>query len=184
MIWLSNAYNTSVSPSFCLPLCPSFYLCTYLAFCSLRLQLRTSLRTVSGPRQKRRNLKTMSSLPNSPQPSPRSQSVSVRLVCFYFLFSTAVIMLCPTVMSNVFFLTPLTSLPSLPNSMPISILLLCFHQPLKVRISRTHFHLAVFFFTHLLQPFSPFPSSAWRTHCTFTLFNNAVSKQHLTQVHE
>ncbi|XP_022615849.1 protein diaphanous homolog 1-like [Seriola dumerili] len=40
------------------------------------------------------------------------------------------------------------------------------------------------FFTHLLQPFSPFSFSAWRTRCTFTLFSNAVSKQQLTRVHE
>ncbi|XP_068443664.1 protein diaphanous homolog 1 isoform X2 [Clinocottus analis] len=40
------------------------------------------------------------------------------------------------------------------------------------------------FFTHTLQPFSTFPSSTWRTRCTFTLFSNTVSKQLLTQVHE
>ncbi|XP_063733036.1 LOW QUALITY PROTEIN: protein diaphanous homolog 1 [Eleginops maclovinus] len=41
-----------------------------------------------------------------------------------------------------------------------------------------------YFFPHPLHTFSPFTYSAWRTHYAFTLFNNTVSKQHLTKVHE
>lgn len=46
-------------------------------FPSFSLHLRTSLKIVSGPSQKRRNLKIMNSLPNLPWPSPHRQRVSV-----------------------------------------------------------------------------------------------------------
>lgn len=173
MIWLSNSYNTSLSSSHFVSLFLSLYI---LAFLSLRSDLRTSLRTVSGPRQKRINLKTMSSLPNSPWLSPHRQRVSVWLVCFYYCCY------------HVVFHSNEQCLSHLPPLSPR--LHVYFNPPVLLpsatkgkNLTHTHFHL-VLFFTHLLQPFSPFPSSAWRTHCAFTLFNNAVSKQHLTQVHE
>lgn len=115
----------------------SLFLFLYiLAFLSLRLDLRTSLRRVSGPRQKRINLKTMSSLPNSPWPSPHRQRVSVWLVCFYYCCYHVVFHGNEQCLS-LFFTSP-TSLPSFSDSMSISILLFSFHQPLKVRISHTH----------------------------------------------
>ncbi|XP_056294846.1 protein diaphanous homolog 1 [Pseudoliparis swirei] len=39
-------------------------------------------------------------------------------------------------------------------------------------------------FTKPLPPSSTFPSSTWRTRCTFTLFRNTLSKKLLTHVHE
>lgn len=63
--------------------------------------------------------------------------------------TTPVIMLCFPVMSNVFLrFSPLPHpSPLSPDTMSISILLLCFHQPLKVRISRIHFPFSSFFHT-------------------------------------
>lgn len=52
----------------------------------LSLELRTSLKIVSGPSQKRKNLKTMNSLPNLPWPSPHRQSVSVWSIFYLFIF--------------------------------------------------------------------------------------------------
>lgn len=157
-------------------------LCTYWHF-SLRSDLKTSLRTVSGPRQKRSNLKTMSSSPNSLWPSPRRQRVSVCLVCFYscgyhvvFQSNKQCLSLC---------LSPLPHLlPSLPNSISISILLLCFHQPLKVRISHTHFHLVVFshFSSSLFHPsFSPRGGHTAHLHYSAMLCQNSNSHEFMNK---
>lgn len=133
MKWLFNGYNSSISSSF--NLSPSLYILPVL---SLRSDLKTSLRRVSGPRQRRGNLKTMSSLPNSRWPSPHRQRVSV-----LYVFTPAVTMLCFTVMSDVFLCV--SPLPRPPPLSPIPCLFesSCFHQPLKVRVSCTHFHLVV-----------------------------------------
>lgn len=148
-----------------------------LAFLSLRSALTTSLKTVSGPKQKRRNLKTMNSLPNSPWPSPRRQGVSVWLVYFYYCCYHVV-----SPSNECFFVSHLSHIPS-----PLSPWLhIYFNSPASATKGKNITNTLPFssLFPHLLEPFTPFPSPAWRTHCTFTLFSNTVSKQHLTQVHE
>lgn len=168
--------------SFLSPSVSLFFFVYILAFLSLRLDLKTSLRTVSGPRQKRGNLKTMSSLPNSPWPSPRRQRVSVWLVCFYYCCYHVVFHSNEQCLS--LFHTSPASLPSLPNSMSISILLLSFHQPLKVRISRTHLHLVLFshIFSSLSHPFLPLLGGhTAHLHYSAMLCQNSISHKFMNK---
>lgn len=98
-----------------------------------------------------------------------------------------VIMLCFPVMSNVFLrFSPLPHpSPLSPDTMSISILLLCFHQPLKVRISRIHFPFSSFFshiFSSLSHPSLPLLGGhAAHLHYSTTLCQNSISHKFMNK---
>lgn len=99
---------------------------------SFRLDPKTFRRTAFGYLPKRRNMKTMSSLPNSPWPFPRRRRVSVWLICIL----TVIIHVSSTSMffPAAHFSRIVLSLLSPWQTASIWILLLFFHQLQKVRI--------------------------------------------------
>lgn len=86
-------------------------------------------------------------------------------------------------MSNLFLYSSPTSLLLHLDSVSVSIILLCFHQPLKVRIMRTY--TSTDFFSHIFSSHSHSRLPLLEGH-TAHLHLSAVlwSKQHLTQAHE
>lgn len=130
----------------CLPLCPSFSFCTYQHFFHLDWTWGP-IREKFLDQGKRGEIWE--------QWAPCQTHLGLLLadkewVCALCLSTTTpVIMLCFPVMSNVFLrFSPLPHpSPLSPDTMSISILLLCFHQPLKVRKSRIHFPFSSFFRT-------------------------------------
>lgn len=160
MIWLSDGYNTPLSLSFYLPLSLPQIGPEDLSEKSFWTKAKEG---------KFENNELFAKLTLAFSSQTKSECACVFYYCCYHVVFHS------NEQCLSLFLTSPTSLP-----MSISILLLCFHQPLKVRISRTHFVLFFFFF-HTSSPafltllFPLLGGHSAHLHYSATLCQNSIS---------